>query len=299
MSRFLVTTVATLGIFLISAPSRSADLILAQNSVTEPDNRPPTAASPISGRGFSEELLGYLTAPSPLADRAGPVPSTQNWAMNNLPGHWRAPGDFVFHSLTDLKSWRFGGYAGVGNPDTLVHVIATPWNAASHHSPVYIVAGNFIYSAMELPFVPLDIELEMDLVQHFGPSSTQQFNYAVRFPVSGPLYYSPQSYQEFAIGPAFRWKWFPWNDYVYTNLRVVPIGFSYTTALSQWEALQTGLGHTAHVLNFLVAELTFAPGSTSKWESFLRVHHRSGIGGLVSNVVGGSNYVSIGARLSH
>ena len=62
--------------------------------------------------------------------------------------------------------------------------------------------------------------------------------------------------------PGVPLEWFPWNDYVYTNVRLMPVGFSYTTALSQWEALQTKSGHTVNVLNFLSAELTFAPEST-------------------------------------
>jgi hypothetical protein len=237
-------------------------------------------------------ILGTLaiSAPSRSADM---IPAQTDW-----PGHWRAPSDFVFHSPTDPSSWRLGAYFGVGNGDTLVHVLFTPWNAVSFFNPVYLLAGNVVYSAIELPGVPLDIELEMNLAQHFGPSSTQQFKFDVGFPHSGPLFYSPQSYQEFAIAPAFRWKWFPWNDYVYTNVRLMPVGFSYTTALSQWEALQTKSGHTVNVLNFLSAELTFAPGPASGWETFVRVHHRSGINGLVGGVTGGSNYVAIGARLS-
>ena len=282
---------ATSVILLISGPGRSEDVSRAR--APEQGNAPLAAGSPIFGRSFSEELLL-----GPVAKPSSTVTQPPDSLTTNMPGHWQAPSNFVFHSFTDISSWRFGAYFGVGNGDTLVHVLTSPWNSLSFYNPVYLVAGNVIYSAVELPAIPLDIELEMNLVQHFGPSGTQRFNFDVGFKHSGSLYYSPQSYQELTIGPAFRWKWFPWNDFVYTNFRLIPIGFSYTTALSQWEALQTKLGHTSHVLNFLVAELTFASSRDSKWESFVRVHHRSGINGLVGGVTGGSNYVSAGLRFS-
>jgi hypothetical protein len=288
MLRFLVLAIVTLGLALSPTSVRSADLIREQNKSAELASRPSTAAAPASDRTSWDDTFGYLAARPPLADRAAPVPSTQSWP--GLPGHWRGPDHLVFHSVTDLSSWRIGGYIGVGNADNLWKIVLKPWAVASYYDPLFLVAGNAVFTAIEFPNVPLDIELEIVLAQHFGPSQTLSYR-------GGPLYYSPQSYQEFAIAPAFRWKWYPWNDYVYTNLRFAPFGFSYTTAISQWEALQTDTG-TAKVLNFLLAELTLAPSPTSSWEGFVRVHHRSGVGGRVNNVVGGSNFVSTGARVS-
>jgi hypothetical protein len=309
MLRLLAIAITICSVALASMPSRSADLIAAHSVAT--------VAAPTSGSAAFDQSAGYLNATSirmanrpdlkqsfasasldDLAIGNAPVPPAQGWLATNLPGRWTAPSSVVFHSPTDLSSWHLGGYVGIGNADTLVHLITTPWVSAPFYSPIYIIAANFIYSAIEVPNVPLVIELEMDVVQHFGSGSVQQFNYDVGFKHNGPLYYASQSFQEFDIGPAFRWKWFPWNDYLYTNLRLIPFGFSYNNALSQWEALQTELGQTAHVLNFLVAELTFAPSPASKWEAFVRVHHRSGINGLVNGVTGGANYVSTGARVS-
>jgi len=64
---FLVVAIATLGVGVFSAPSRSADLIPDQHNAAEFE--PPKPAAPTSDRTFSEDPLGYLIAPFRLADR--------------------------------------------------------------------------------------------------------------------------------------------------------------------------------------------------------------------------------------
>jgi len=98
--------------------------------------------------------------------------------------------------------------------------------------------------------------------------------------------------------PELRWKWFPWNDFIYTNARIGPLGVSYTTGLSRLEASDCANEHTSKFLNLDVAEWTFAPSAESSWEVFLRNQHRSGIFGLINGVNGGSNYVNAGFRMS-
>ena len=105
-----------------------------------------------------------------------------------------------------------------------------------------------------------------------------------------------QIYEEFAFTPTLRWKWFPWNDYVYTNLRFGPLGISYVTAIPTIEFKHSLNGKDSQLLNALVWEITLAPSVESKWETFLRIHHRSGIYGHVNGADSGANWVSVGLR---
>ena len=137
-----------------------------------------------------------------------------------------------------------------------------------------MIAGNAVYKIAHLPYVPFDLELDLSVADQFGRENTIAFG---------------------AI-PEFRWKWFPWNNYLYTNVRLGPLGASYTTGLSAEEASDTAGNHTSRFLNLDVFEWTFAPTEQSKWEAFIRNQHRSGIFGLINGVNGGSNYVNLGLR---
>jgi hypothetical protein len=126
-----------------------------------------------------------------------------------------------------------------------------------------------------LPYVPMDLELDFTVADHFGQGT----------------------FFEFGALPILRWKWFPWNNYLYTTFRMGPLGASYTTGISRLEAADTAGDHTARYLNLYIAEWTAALDQRSPWETFVRIHHRSGIYGLINGVHGGSNYVTGGLRL--
>jgi hypothetical protein len=49
-------------------------------------------------------------------------------------------------------------------------------------------------------------------------------------------------------------------------------------------------------LYFILVELDFNLPGQEQWELFARVHHRSGIFGLIHDVDSGSNFVGIGMR---
>jgi hypothetical protein len=138
-----------------------------------------------------------------------------------------------------------------------------------------MVGGNAVYKIAHLPHLPVDLELDLSVADLFGRGNELEFG---------------------AI-PEFRWKWFPWNNVVYTNVRVGPLGLSYTTGLSVEESSDTTGNHTSRFLNLDVYEWTFAPSEQSKWEGFIRNQHRSGIFGLINGVRGGSNYVNLGLRV--
>ena len=187
---------------------------------------------------------------------------------------WEPPSSVTFESPFNSENWSIGAYGGVYNRNRLTYFIVAPWKVTSTWDHDYMVAGNAVYTILHFPYVPIDLEFDVTVADHFGQ----------------------EQFFEFGALPMFRWKWFPWNNFVYTTLRMGPFGASYTTVISALEASETAGLHTARYLNLYIAEWTFAPGEPSRWEAFVRVHHRSGIYGHINGVSGGSNYVNLGYR---
>ncbi|MEX1147531.1 MAG: hypothetical protein WEB93_04020 [Sphingomonadales bacterium] len=102
---------------------------------------------------------------------------------------------------------------------------------------------------------------------------------------------------EFTLVGQFRWLDFPWNHRVLTTAGV-GIGPSYATKISETE-MQKGGGKGSHVLNYFSPEVTFAHPDRPNVEWMVRIHHRSGIFGLINGVSGGSNHVSTGLRVRY
>jgi len=75
------------------------------------------------------------------------------------------------------------------------------------------------------------------------------------------------------------------------------MGSSYATGVSSWERQNSGNDKGSNFLQFGSLELTFAADEHSPGEFFVRVHHRSGVYGLINGVTGGSSYLSVGYRV--
>ena len=73
-------------------------------------------------------------------------------------------------------------------------------------------------------------------------------------------------------------------------------GLSLTTEEPKYEKETTLNGQTSNLLYYLMLDADFDLPYTEKWQIVLRVHHRSGVFGLIDNVDGGSNYVGLGLR---
>ena len=181
---------------------------------------------------------------------------------------------FNFHSITDPSSWKVGAFAGQFNNRSEQILLYMPWRATNTYAAEYIAAADAVYTFINIPRVPLNAELDFSASAHFGE----------------------QEFAEFTVTPVLRWTWFPWNNWIYTNLRYGALGPSVTTELSNLEARGTVNKQTSYFLAGGVEELTFAPSKESPWEAFFRIHHRSGVFGLINGVDGGSNYVTFGWR---
>jgi hypothetical protein len=215
--------------------------------------------------------IGISAAPVFAADDGSPAFKMPDWVAP-----WNVTDNFQFFSPTLLQNWKFGVYGGrlVNAPFYKLNEFPFAGTRNMHIVNEDLIALNAVYRIARLPHLPVDIELDLVAAQHF----------------------SHQSFGEFAAIPTVRWSWFPWNRYVYTTTRTGVLGPSWTTSKSTDEAMES-VGHkTSNYLNFLVREWTFAPAEDSTWEAFLRIHHRSGIWGLINGVNGGTNYVTLGVR---
>ena len=103
-----------------------------------------------------------------------------------------------------------------------------------------------------------------------------------------------QHHSEVNTALLLRWERFPWDRYVNTS---VALGLGPSYAFRDPEVEQHPRRPTSRLLVFMPVEITFAQPRARKpqWEWMVRIHHRSGAFGLVSDARG-SNFVSTGAR---
>ena len=92
----------------------------------------------------------------------------------------------------------------------------------------------------------------------------------------------------------FRWKYFPWNQYIRTSL-ALGIGPSLSNDVFLASgSLQTGNG--IHVINYFSPELTLGSPSEPRWDAVVRFHHRSPIWGVLPESAGVSQFWTFGMR---
>lgn len=103
------------------------------------------------------------------------------------------------------------------------------------------------------------------------------------------------SLTEVAIIPVLRWSSFPWNSILQTDLRLGPIGVSYTSDVSPLERGPTGEG--SQWLGHLLIELAFSSPGKQSDEVFMRLHHRCAIYDTLNNYgANGEDFLVFGYR---
>ncbi len=116
----------------------------------------------------------------------------------------------------------------------------------------------------------LSLENEMNITRHSGEQDHLEANFAA----------------------SFRWWTFPWDNWVETTL-AHGIGPSFA---AEHPPVEENDDDTAdRFLLFMQTEFTFAPPVDSRWEFLVRIHHRSGVFGLISED-SGSNFLAGGFR---
>jgi len=99
---------------------------------------------------------------------------------------------------------------------------------------------------------------------------------------------SPQVWGSFYL----RYKYFPWNKFIHTTI-AINTGLNYSFRKTEFESREDG---TSKLLHYLAPEITFSLPDRRDWELVFRLHHRSGIYGLLGCSKCGTNMISIGVR---
>jgi hypothetical protein len=106
-------------------------------------------------------------------------------------------------------------------------------------------------------------------------------------------HFGEQNHLELTSAIAFRWRKFPWNDYINTTLAVGE-GLSWATEIPKMEDKRWS--NSSQLLNYLLFEFTLASPEFSEISLVFRVHHRSGVFGVFDGVKEGSNLYNFGIR---
>jgi hypothetical protein len=176
------------------------------------------------------------------------------------------------HDSAERGPLSIGVYGGELYKATYLDILYRPQDIDLSSS--YIAALNIDYRLYRWHVLPIELTAEFNFDKHFG----QAHEY------------------EAVLTPLVRWVSFPWSRYLYTTVGVAALGVSYVTGVSPWERQNSGNDRGSNLLQFGAIEVSFAARASSPTELFVRVHHRSGIWGLINGVAGGSNYLSLGFR---
>jgi hypothetical protein len=175
----------------------------------------------------------------------------------------------AFCDESEWHDWSVGGYAGQYYDTEPAGFSQGKANYLNQYI-VALTASKTIWRSESLPY---SLELDGMVGQQFGLATLT----------------------EVAIAPVIRWSSFPWKDVLQTDLRVGPLGLSYTSMVSPLERGTSGDG--SHVLNFLLIELDFSLPEDKSKEVFLRLHHRCTIYDLLNNYgANGEDFFAIGYR---
>lgn len=99
---------------------------------------------------------------------------------------------------------------------------------------------------------------------------------------------------EVGLPITFTFNGFPWRDRLPTKLSVA-VGPSFITKITPTEKRKDDDNQGSKLLNMFSPEIEIGVPDTD-WSGFFRLHHRSGIFGLVDGVSGGSTYLTFGLR---
>ena len=167
------------------------------------------------------------------------------------------------------SDWSIGVYTGQYHDAEPAGAIA----GRAHYFNQYLLAVTASKTLWRSSTLPLSIELDGMLGQQWGQASLT----------------------EVAVAPVLRWSGFPWRDVLRTDLRLAPLGISYTSTVSPLELGANGQG--SRTLNYLFVEAAFSRPQAKAHEVFVRLHHRCAIYDLLNNYgANGEDFLTIGYR---
>jgi hypothetical protein len=104
-------------------------------------------------------------------------------------------------------------------------------------------------------------------------------------------WFGDQTHWEFTSAIVARWITFPWNDYVKTTIAVGD-GPSFATKPPRLE--KKNFDEAKRLQNYVFLELTFGLPRYPQWDFVIRIHHRSGVFGVLGG--SGSSIPAIGVK---
>lgn len=165
--------------------------------------------------------------------------------------------------------WSIGAYVGKYYDSEPAGWTQGRANYLEQHM-VALTASKTIWRSQTLP---MSLEIDGMVGQQFGVASLT----------------------EIAVVPVLRWSSFPWKDTLQTDLRLGPLGVSYTSSVSSLERGPSGKG--SQTLGFLIIELAFSRPSHQSEEFFMRLHHRCAVYDRLNDYgANGEDYFSVGFR---
>ncbi|MEM8797405.1 MAG: hypothetical protein AAGE61_17730 [Pseudomonadota bacterium] len=181
--------------------------------------------------------------------------------------HWKRP----FQPCDDdcYVGFYAGAFFATGFVDAFTFQVLAPDFDLDNDFIAAVTASRRILTA----FDHFHIEIEVGAGQRFGQ----------------------QHEQEFWFAPYLRFDGFPWNRYLHTSV-AINTGLNYATGVSEVEEIRGGPAPGSRLLHFLSPELTLALPQLPDYQGTVRLHHRSGAFGVVSDSKGGSQYLTFGLR---
>lgn len=164
------------------------------------------------------------------------------------------------------EKWFFSLYGGIYSDTSLIENLY--FKNAIENSYINVISlGRELLSHKET----IAVEIEGQLGLHCGSQNHQEMNCVI----------------------ILRWLSFPWDNYLDTSF-AIGNGISYATADPVIEIENADYGKTNQWLYYILVEWAFT--APSQWEFFWRIHHRSGVYGLMADSNAGSNFIGVGIR---
>lgn len=172
-------------------------------------------------------------------------------------------------ALSAEPDWSLGVYGGQYYDTEPAGFLGGNARFSNHHLFALTATKTLWRSAT----LPLSIELDGMLGQQEGLASVT----------------------EVAVAPVLRWSGLTWGDTLQTDVRLGPLGLSYTDKVSPLELGPTGKG--SRMLNFLMIELAFSRPQNKSDEFFVRLHHRCAVYDLLNDYgANGEDFFALGYR---
>jgi hypothetical protein len=184
-----------------------------------------------------------------------------------------SPSDFFSPCENDCAFSVFGGDYVENSLGQVIVTKPQPPLTWDYHTDDHIIATAFSRRT-RLYWGHVDFEPEIGIGQRFGQQNETEV-WAALF---------------------FRYHGFPWDKYVITTI-AASTGLNWASDVSEVEQERAHDGEGSQLMHYFAPEVTFALPSAPNSQLFLRMHHRSGVFGLVSDAWGGAQYGTIGVRI--